>query len=165
MQLSIARTVQPPMPAPTPAPIFALVLKPGTDWFDVGVDIWVTDGEVSSDVDDASGVEVEVMRLEVDEELAEALLGLEEALAVAVVGTVLGLLPLRNVKGPPIDVGRTTIIPRFLEAVKAIRRNEVSVGHQQAGAGPTTWTLSVDESLHKVHWSDVPLQYTSPAHC
>ena len=118
----------------------------------------MTDGEVGGDVDDASGVEVEVMRLEVDEELAEALLGLEEALAVAVVGTMLGLLPLRNDIRPPLDVGRTKIWSSVPGAVKAILRNEVSVGHQQAGAGPTTSMLSVDVSLHRVHWSDVPLQ-------
>ena len=122
-------------------------------------------GEVGREAEDANGVEFEVVRPEVEEELVAELLEVAEAEAVALVGTVLGLLPLRNDKGPPIDVGRTTIMPRFSEAVKAIRRNEVSVGHQQAGAGPTTWTLSVDESLHKVHWSDVPLQYTSPAHC
>ena len=113
MQPSIARTAQPPMPAPIPAPIFAPVLKPCTDWFDTGADGCVTPGEVGREADDANGVESEGVRLEVEEELAAELLEVAEAEAVALVGTVLGLLPLRNDKGPPIDVGRIMIFSRL----------------------------------------------------
>ena len=90
MQPSTARTAQPPMPAPIPAPIFALALIPGTDWSDAGADVCVTAGEVGGEADDANGVEVEGVRLEAEEELAEELLEVEGARAVALVGTVLG---------------------------------------------------------------------------
>jgi hypothetical protein len=115
MQPSTASTAQPPMPAPMPAPIFAPVLKPCTDWFDAEADVCVTAGEVGREADDANGVEFEGVRLEVEEELAAELLEVAEAEAVAVVGygMVLGLLPLRNDKGPPIDGGRIMICSRF----------------------------------------------------
>lgn len=151
MHPNIASSAQPPIPAPTPAPIFALVLKPGTDWLDVGAGVCVAVGDVDRAVDDARGVEVDGVRLDVGEELAEALLGLEEAVAVALFVTVLGTLPPRNDIRPPLDVGRIKIGSSVAGAVKATLRNEVSVGHQQAGAGPTTSMLSVDDSSHKVH--------------
>ena len=68
MQASIASTEQPPMEAPIPIPTFAPVLRPDADWAEVGA---VAKADVGADVDAADIVDLEVVLLKVDNELAD----------------------------------------------------------------------------------------------
>lgn len=153
MEASIASTKQPPMEAAIPIPTLAPVLRPDADWAEVEV---VAKADVGVDVDAADVVDLEVVLLKVDDDLADRDERMDVDGADDVVVAVLGqIAKLGSHTLLPVLLGSLSKLASTDEAPKDIE-TEVD-GHQQ-GAGDVTVLLSVPESSHPAHVFEVPLQ-------